>query len=159
MTTLRVMISCLLLAYLTTGSSQAAQFKLPVDPTWTKRPSGKHKQQHLYDLGAFKHGVIKGALRPYAQATVGMAISRNGEYAVSAIKYSPLPRCRWSSGRESCFIVAQKGKVKRKFAITNDSSTDIQIVDIQDFIDFIDGPDPFRISYADSKNQSVVIDF
>ena len=47
---------------------------MPDDPSWTKRPSGKHRQVHVYDLGAFKNAIVKDG-----GPTVGPGVSRRSD--------------------------------------------------------------------------------
>lgn len=135
------------------------RYSLPDDPSWTKAPSGKHRQMHVYDLGASKKAIVKDGGRPWDQASVGVAISRNGEYGTAAIRYAPYSRCHSSVGREACRLTVTKGKEIRRFAFSPEWSSDIVVKDVQGFVTFVDGPNRFTISYMEDKGKRVTLKF
>ena len=140
-------------------SSDGGPYCLPDDPSWTKRPSGKHRVTHLYDLSSFKNAIIKEGVRPWEQATVGVAISRNGHYGTAVVRSAPYSRCHGSVGRQACTLTAAKGTTVRRFAFSGEWPSDIVIEDVPGFVAFVDGPERFTISYIEDKGKGVTLKF
>lgn len=134
-------------------------FRLPEDPSWVKRPSGKHRIQHVYDVGTSKDRIVGKDVPRYRRAFVGMAISRDGTYGTAEIKSGPYSHCQYTAGARDCSLTVTKGKVRRRFAFHTEWSSTIVIDDMQGFVALVDGPEHFSIAYLDEKAKQVILNF
>lgn len=137
------------------------RYRLPDDPSWEKRPSGKRRIQHPYDQAASRHAIYKKKTNLVNEFTyVGMAISHDGSVGTAGLRNIPFTQCLSDPrAKSACVLTVSKDKVRRDFSFHHEGSNDIVINDMRRFVDFVDGPEHITISYPGEKGTKVSLHF